>query len=115
MKINRPFAFWGTRARRLRALRVGLEGLALQGQTGSRHVTESLRGHQNIKGWSMQIDQPFVFSESLNFRLCPPRFPLPNLSAARDIFLAAALVKSSEFSSIILLTTKHNASIIQPF
>ncbi|WP_413628825.1 hypothetical protein [Herbaspirillum frisingense] len=61
MKIGQPFAFWGTRAKRLRALREGREGLALQGQTGSRDVTECLSAQQNIKGWSMKIGQPFAF------------------------------------------------------
>jgi len=61
MKINRPFAFWGTRAKRLRALREGLESPALQGRTGSRDVTEVLRGHQNKKGRLMKINRPFAF------------------------------------------------------
>ena len=36
------------RAKRLRASREGLESLALQGEAGSRNVTESLRGHQGV-------------------------------------------------------------------
>src|SRR5450830_1766052 len=80
MKINRPFAFWRPRARRLRALRVGLEGLALQGQTGSRHVTESLRGHQNIKGRLMKINRPFAFWRPRARRLRALRVGLEGLA-----------------------------------
>ena len=80
MQIDQPFVFWGTRAKRLCALRVGLEGLALQAQAGSRYVTESLRGHQNIKGWSMQIDQPFVFWGTRAKRLCALRVGLEGLA-----------------------------------
>gem|GEM_PF-1734323 len=72
MKIIRPFAFWGSRAKRLRALREGRESLALQGQTGSRDVTESLRGHQNKKGRMMKIIRPFAFWGSRAKRLPPP-------------------------------------------
>ena len=60
-KVSRPFVFWGPRARRLRALREGRESPALQGRTGSRDVTESLRGHQNKKGRLMKINRPFAF------------------------------------------------------
>ncbi|MAF03723.1 MAG: hypothetical protein CME86_15120, partial [Herbaspirillum sp.] len=57
MKINRPFAFWGTRAKRLRALREGRESPALQGRTGSRDVTEVLRGQQNINGRLIKLNR----------------------------------------------------------
>ncbi len=60
-KVSRPFVFWGPPARRLRALREGRESPALQGRTGSRDVTESLRGHQNKKGRLMKINRPFAF------------------------------------------------------
>ena len=61
MKINRPFAFWGARAKRLRALREGRESPALQGRTGSRDVTEVLRGQQPRKGRLTKVSRPFVF------------------------------------------------------
>src|SRR5450830_740275 len=72
------FAFWGHTSKAPARLAGGREGLPLQGQAGSRHVTESLRGHQNIKGWLMKINRPFAFWGShkqgacarMNFQAC---------------------------------------------
>jgi len=63
----------------------------------------------------MKINQPFAFLELLNFLRRLSRFPISKPSVTPDISLAAIVIKSPEFSGIILLTIRHNASIIQPF
>src|SRR5512133_2940165 len=45
---NRPFSFWRPRAKRLRALRERLESFALQGEAGSRNVTE-------LPPWALKV------------------------------------------------------------
>ena len=63
----------------------------------------------------MKINQPFAFLASLNFLLALSDFPLSIPSVTRDISFATIVFKSPQFSGIILLTIRHNASIIQPF
>ncbi|MFJ9531006.1 hypothetical protein [Herbaspirillum sp. NPDC101396] len=63
----------------------------------------------------MKINQPFAFSGPLKFSCPLLESPVANLSFTRTISVVVIVFKSSEFSGIILLTIRHNASIIQPF
>ncbi|WP_157212535.1 hypothetical protein [Herbaspirillum sp. CF444] len=139
MKINRPFAFLATASKAPARLAGGTRkfGLARPNGVAARDRAPSV-GTKNIKGWLMKINQPFAFlkpqNQSAFLRTFADIHLERNHSANLCVTFPFSVFRISKISSrpdeirierihshhvsflrIILLTTRFNISIIQPF